>query len=126
MDKIIQQGIGQLIYATFLHNNEIIAFSLGILITLFLLFRRPRRVYLFFLIAFVCLLIRFEYLKHIVDPLSQQTIGVVVTEEGHWRTRKWLDLFFNNFIPLVLYLLGWGSMFIGLFLTSLDDEAERR
>ena len=111
MSPVIKQGIIQLIYATFLHNSEVIAFSLGIVISLVLLFRHPKRVYLFFLVGVVCLLIRFEYLKHIIDPLYQQTVGVVVSEEGHFRARKWMDLFFNDLLPLLFYLVGWGSIF---------------
>jgi len=126
MSPVIKQGIIQLIYATFLHNSEVIAFSLGIVISLFLLFRYPKRVYLFFLVGFVCLLIRFEYLKHVVDPLYQQTVGVVVSEEGHFRARKWMDLFFNDLLPLVFYLLGWGSIFGGIFLAETKGGERKK
>ena len=114
MSPVVKQGIIQLIYSTFLHNSETIALFIGIVLTLFLLFRKPKRVYLFFLIGFVCLLIRLEYLKHIVDPLEQQTVGVVITEEGHFRTKRWIDLFFNDLLPLGMYLAGWGSIFLGI------------
>jgi Na+/phosphate symporter len=114
MNVAIKQGLVQLIYATFLHNSEVIALFLGILISLFLLIRRPKRTYTFFLIGFSLLLIRLEYLKHIADPLQKQTVGVVVTEEGYRRTRRFIDLFINDFIPLAMYFTGWGSTFLGI------------
>lgn len=116
MNPIIKQGLIQLIYSTFIHNSEVIAFGLGIVISLLLLIRKPKRNYVFFLIGFTCLLINFEYSKHIVDPLYQQTVGVVVTAEGYQRTRRLIDLMINNFIPLILYISGWLSIFLAMIL----------
>jgi len=118
MSPVVEQGLIQLLYATFLHNSEVIALFLGIVLSLVFLLRKPKRVYVFFLIGFSLLLLRFEYLKHIVDPLQKQTVGVVVSEEGYFRTRRWLDVFFNDLIPLGLYILGWGGIFSGLFLAG--------
>jgi len=126
MSPVVKQGIIQLIYSTFLHNSEAIALFTGIALALFLLFRKPKRVYLFFLIGFVCLLVRLEYLKHIVDPLEQQTVGVVVTEEGHFRTKRWIDLFLNDLLPLAMYLAGWGGVFLGLFSVGKKNKVVKK
>ncbi len=114
MSPNIQQGLFQLVYATFLHNSEAIALFVGIVISLFLLYKKPVRVYLYFLLGFTFLLARFEYLKHVVDPLHAQTVGIVVTEEGFYRTRRAFDIFFNDLVPMGLYVLGWGGLFMGV------------
>lgn len=114
MSPLIKQGIIQLIYSTFLHNSEALAFFAGIICALILLLRKPKRIYVLFLIGFTALFIRFEYLKHIVDPLQQQTVGVVVTEQGYQRTRRLIDILINDLLPLGMYFLGWGSIFLAM------------
>jgi len=121
MNPELKQGFIQLVYSTFIHNSEAIAFAVGVLLSLYLLFKKPKRIYLLFLIGFTSLLLRQEYLKHIVSSLSRQTVGVVVTGKGHFRTRRLLDLFFNNFLPFGMYLVGWGSVFIGIVLDRKKD-----
>ena len=126
MGTTVKQGIVQLIYATFLHNSQVLALSFGLVMTLILLFKKPKRLYLFFFLGFAFLIAHFEYLKHIVDPLQKQTVGVVITEEGFSRTRRWIDLFFNDIVPLAMYLIGWGSIFIGIFLTGNEKKKKKR
>jgi len=122
MNSNLKAGIFQLIYSTFLHNSEAIALFVGIIICLGLLFKKPARIYLYFFLSFVFLLARFEYLKHIVDPLEQQTAGVMITENGHFRTKRTLDLFFNDLVPLVLYVGGWGSLFLGILKIGAEIQ----
>ncbi len=122
MNSVVQQGMIQLIYSTFLHNSEAMAFFMGIVISLLLLLKKPQRIYVLFLFGFTALFIRFEYLKHIADPLQQQTVGVVVTEQGYQRTRRLIDIFINDLIPLVLYIGGWGSLFVAIITTGRKNR----
>lgn len=119
---MVQQGIIQLIYSTFLHNSEALAFFAGIICTLILLLRKPQRIYVLFLLGFTILFVRFEYLKHIADPLQQQTVGVVVTEQGYQRTRRLIDIFINDFLPLGMYIAGWGSIFWAMIFGNKKIE----
>lgn len=116
MSPIIKQGIFSLIYSTFLHNSEVIALFLAAIFTLVLLFRKPSRFYLLFFVGFSLLLVRIEYLKHIVDPLQKQTQAVVVQESGHFRARRIIDVFLNDILPFVMYVAGWFSIFWGLLI----------
>jgi len=121
MNSHVKQGLFQLVYATFLHNSEAIALSIGIVISLTLLFKKPARLYLYFFLSFSLLLARFEYLKHLVDPLQEQTVTTVITEEGHFRAKRLFDLFFNDLVPMILYLLGWGFLFFGISKAKNDE-----
>ncbi|MGD9129276.1 MAG: hypothetical protein PVJ09_02205 [Candidatus Woesebacteria bacterium] len=120
MNPALKTGLARLVYLTFLHNSDAIALFLGIILALVLLLRKPRRVYVFFLLAFVLLLARFEYLKHVVDPLQEQTVTTVIQEEGHHRAKRWFDVFFNDFVPMILYLSGWGTLFLGILISGGD------
>ncbi|MBD3279341.1 MAG: hypothetical protein GF390_01365 [Candidatus Pacebacteria bacterium] len=122
MAPTIKTGLVQLIYFTWLHNDQALALFIGIMITAVLLFLRPKRITMFFLLGFVFLLARFEYLKHIADPLHAQTLNTVVQEDGHFRARKYLDLFFNDLVPLGLYLVGWGSLLLGVIMSGLQGR----
>ena len=62
MNPALKQGVFQLIYNTFLHNSDAIALFFGIIVCIVLLFRRPKRILMFFLVGFTCLLLRFEYI----------------------------------------------------------------
>lgn len=126
MAPLVKQGIIQFLFSTFLHNSEVFGFLTALVFSLLLLIYRPRRVYIFFFIGFSFLLLHFEYLKHIADPLQLQTTAVVVSEDGYVRTRRWLDLLINNFIPLCLYILGWSGILIGLFLAGKKEKNKKR
>lgn len=117
MSPVVKQGLFQLLYSTFLHNSEALALLVGVGLTLVLLFLKPKRNYLLFFVGFLFLLLRFEYLKHVADPLAQQTIGVVVTQQGFQRTRRLIDIFINDLIPLLMYFIGWGSLFLGILFS---------
>lgn len=122
MSPSLQSNIGDLIYWTFLHNSEAIALFISMLVSLGLLLWKPRRTYVLWLIGFTLLLVRFEYLKHVVDPLYNQTLEVVIRTEGHYRARKLMDLFFYDVLPLGLYLSGWGAVWLGMW--SVKREAK--
>ena len=116
MNPEIKAGVFRLIYNTFLHNADAIAYFVGIIVALGSLLRKPKRKHVLYLIAFVFLLARFEYLKHIVDPLFEQTQTTMIQEEGHYRAKRYLDIIFYDLVPLFLYLGGWGSLFAALMI----------
>ena len=115
----LQQGLINIIYFTWLHNSEAIAYFIGCLISLYLQFKKPNRKHLILFIGFLTLLIQFEYIKHMVTPLLDQTLQAVL-EQGATASRfqKILDFTLQKFVPFTLYLLGWGSLFLSLFLPS--------
>lgn len=123
ISSALQQGIINIIYFTWLHNAEAIAYFFGCIISLYLQFKKPNRRNLLFFIAFLLLLIQFEYVKHIIEPLEKQTLQAVL-EQGAAATRftKLTKFFLQKFIPISLYLVGWGSLFFAIFKTSKTPD----
>ncbi len=118
-------GISQLIYFTFLHNADAIAYVLGILLCFVLLMMHPRRRVSLFLLGFILLELRFQYLKHIVDPLYDQTVGTLFENGTFFKARRLVDLFINDFVPILLYLSGWGSLFAGIVFSAFTKNKEK-
>ena len=119
----LQQGLFNLAYFTWLHNSQVVAYFVGIIITLFLQFKKPSRRNLFFFVGFLVLLLNFEYQKHFIDPLLEQTMQAVL-EQGATATRfkRLSNFFFQKFIPFASYLVGWGSIFLAMVLSSKNTD----
>lgn len=120
----LQQGLIDLVYFTWLHNAEAIAYFVGCLLMLYLQFRTPRRVYLILFVGFVLLLIQFEYVKHIVEPLQEQTLQTVLQQGASGlRFQKLTSFFLEKLVPFGLYVVGWGSVLGGIWWgTRIDNK----
>jgi len=102
-----------------LHNSEAIAYFIGCVLTLVLQFIKPRRLNLLFFIGFLLLLLEFQYVKHIVEPLEQQTLQTVLQQGASGiRFQKITGIFLEKLVPFGLYLGGWGAIFTGIWLGS--------
>ncbi len=114
----MKQGLFQLIYFTYLHNQLAIGLIIAALVALILLLKKPQRQYVFFFLGFLLLILHFEYQKHIVKDLADQTIATLFLEEGNYRFRWLTKVGLYHLVPLIMWLLGWGSIILGL----LNDE----
>ncbi|MEO8582078.1 MAG: hypothetical protein ABI425_05920 [Patescibacteria group bacterium] len=118
----LKAGFFQLFYFTFLHNADAIAYLVGILFIFALLIKKPSRVLILFLLGFILLELRFQYLKHIVDPLYDQTVGAMIQTSSFLKTRKFFDILLNDLVPMGLYVGGWGSMMAGMLFSRFSPE----
>lgn len=111
-----------LIYFTWLHNAEAIAYFSGCVITLGLQFIQPRRIYLLFFVGFLLLLLEFQYVKHIVEPLEAQTLQTVLQQGASgFKFQKLTSFFLEKLVPLSMYLVGWGCIFWGIYFKSKNS-----
>ena len=118
----LKQGFFKLFYFTWLHNADAIALVVGILLILALMMLKPKRKHAFFLIGFISLLVRFQYLKHILDPLLDQTVSTVIEAQGRYGARRLFDIFFQILVPLALWIVGWGGIFVGILVSDEDKK----
>lgn len=123
----LQQGLFNLIYFTWLHNSQAIAYFFGIILTLYLQFKNPNRKTLLFFVGFLFLFINFEYQKHFVDPILEQTLQTVL-EQGATgqRFQQIINFLLQKFVPLSLYLIGWGSIFWAIFTSSQTPDKRKK
>ena len=109
-------GIIHTIYATFIHNYILFAYLLGFLIALLMAFKKPSRYSLFLILGFAILAFSFEYDKHIIEGLREQTIQSLIIEKPHYTVQKWVSVFIGEILPLFFYALGWLLIYIAIIL----------
>lgn len=111
----VQQAISHTLRLTFLHNVEPFFYAgmagLSILAALI----RPTRARIIFSLAWTCLFLEFEYVKHIMLPLRDQTLITLTTIHPHYFFTWVVEKTITRFIPLGLLIAGWG----GVIMTSL-------
>ena len=111
---MMKQGLFQLVYFTFLHNELAIGFALLAIVSLVILIKKPARRYVFFFVGFLILLFHFEYNKHIVKDLADQTVSTVFLEEGNYKARWLTNGLIYHAVPTVLWLIGWLGIALGV------------
>lgn len=114
MTTDLKMGILSTIYSTWLHNNLAIALVLGIGFSALLLIFKPKRKMVFFFLGFLLLLLQFEYQKHFSKTLEQQTVNSVILQGEHLRAKSVIEDVFQKIIPFMLWLVGWGLVFLGI------------
>lgn len=113
MTTDLKVGILSTIYATWLHNNLAIALVIGMILAAGLMLLKPKRKLMFFFLGFLLLLLQFEYQKHFGKALEQQTVNSVILQGQHLRVKSVMEDVFQKIIPFLLWLVGWGLVFLG-------------
>jgi hypothetical protein len=123
------QNIFYTLYFTLTHNFIAIIYTLGIIVATLIGLRRPSRAALILLWGFVILLFAFEYNKHILEPLKEQTINSLITERQSYRLERLITVVLEKAIPLFLPIIGWilviGSS-IGLYLSRKSHDVSSK
>ncbi len=108
----VEQAVQYTLRLTVLHNLIPLVLGLACLGSLIFLIIKPSRLRVILLIGFSLLLLHFEYLKHIMEPLVNQTTVSLITVDRNYRF-EWLILkMLTKGIPILLFLGGL-SCFIG-------------
>ena len=116
MSPDTQQNVLYTIYFILLHNFEALFYAgCIILVTLWALYK-PTRTKIIIMWGFIILLFAFEYNKHILEPLRQQTINSLITERQSWRIEHYINKFTTRILPRGLPLLGWLLVIGGSFV----------
>lgn len=115
----LQQNVIITFYLLFSHNYEAFAFFVGILIGVILAFYRPSRFALLILLGFAILLFSFEYDKHIIVGLREQTLKSLITTTPHFKVARIVNLLLSDIMPILLYVAGWGMVFTAIISAAL-------
>lgn len=109
-------NIIQTIYLLFSHNYIVFAYFLGLLVSLFINIKNPSRYATFLLLGFALLVFSFEYDKHIVSGLRDQTMLSLITEKPHYTAERWINLVTSNVLPIFFYISGWCFLFLAILI----------
>jgi predicted alpha/beta superfamily hydrolase len=120
----LRDGIIDTIYLTFAHNQYAIGFFLGAVVSLGLLIYKPSRFATLLLIGFTTLLLNFEYNKHILEPLEAQTSASLGLSEAENSAKLLLSRSLQKLVPIGMFAVGWGSIFIAILIKGLKREAQ--
>lgn len=110
----LQKSLINTFYLTFTHNYIPIAYFGGILISLMMSIYKPSRFTIFLLLGFTLLLFGYEYDKHIVAGLREQTLNSIATEIPHYKLQRIISLIISDLLPIFLYLSGWLFVYIAI------------
>lgn len=110
------------LYLTFAHNEYAIAFFIGMCLSLVSLIYHPSRTKVLLLIAFSTLLIGFEYEKHIMAPLMDQTLNSLGIAGESSRSATFLVRMFQKLLPFGFFSIGWGILFGIIFLRDIKKK----
>lgn len=101
-----QQNILVAMFLLVEHNFFAIVFLCGAIISTGLALYKPSRGAILMIIGFTLLLFAFEYQKHILEGLLEQTKGSLITERQSYRLEWILDKTFGKVLPPFLYFIG--------------------
>jgi len=104
----------QFLCSIYVHNYEVIGFTLAALCALVGLIRQPTRRRVLFFVGFLLLVLHFEYYKHISDGLRDQTLATLFVDRPHYRGQWLTTVFIQHVIPFTMWLVAWGSICLGL------------
>jgi len=102
----IEQALSHFFKLTFLHNAYPIGLLLICIVSLALAIHKPTRSKLLIFSGALLLLIHFEYLKHILEPLKAQTLLTVTTETPRYKFVWFVDKFLTKILPAGLCVTG--------------------
>ncbi|MCX6784061.1 MAG: hypothetical protein NT141_03250 [candidate division WWE3 bacterium] len=99
-------------FQLFAHNGLVFVYVAGAIISLGVLVFKLKRIAAVYLIGFATLAIKFEYNKHIMEPLLKQTVEtVVINPDTHLFIQRLINTFLIKGVPAIMWLIGWGSLF---------------
>lgn len=102
----LKQNVFYMLLFLISHNAFAIFCVAGIIVGIILSIYKPSRTHVVLLLGFIVLLFAFEYIKHIVGPLREQTINSLVTDKPHNTVTRIVNFSLLKALPFFLPLLG--------------------
>lgn len=117
----LSQNIITTAYLFFSHNYIALVYLAGVVLGIGLSLWRPSRFATLVLIGFAILLFSFEYDKHLIAPLRDQTIRSFISEKPHFRLQRIIDVGISEVLPVGFYVLGWTCLFTAIIFAARHE-----
>jgi hypothetical protein len=114
------------LFLTFIHNQDAIGYFLGIVVSVGLLLYKPNRFSAFLLVGFIFLLFGFEYNKHIIQPLEDQTLTSLGLKEDTGLYARGVAALLKRLLPLMFFFVGWGSILGALIANAIKADSKQK
>lgn len=114
LDPDLSANLIHTIYALFIHNYILFAYLLGLGISVLVALKRPNRSILLMILGFAILAFSFEYDKHIIEGLREQTLNSIITVESHFTAQRWINTIIGEVLPIFFYISGWVMIYLGI------------
>lgn len=112
----LKQNIFYALFFTITHNALALFYFGGIIFAVGLSLYRPSRKSILLLLGFSLLLFGFEYNKHILEGLREQTLNALITIQEHNKVRRIINIITLKLLPFFLPVVGWGLILISGYL----------
>lgn len=117
----LSQNIIHTIYLTFAHNYILFAYLFGLFISVVMSLKKPSRYATLLILGFAILAFSFEYDKHIIDGLREQTLNSLITVKQHYKVQKWTTVMLTEIAPICLYIGGWVLIYLAI-ITKKENK----
>jgi hypothetical protein len=78
------------------------------------------------IVGFSLLLLGFEYNKHIMEPLMEQTKNSLITERQSYRIARVVEIVLGKLLPIGFYAAGLASSGIAAFLLIFSKTTPKQ
>ena len=112
----LKQNIFYTVFFTITHNALALFYAIGILYAIIHSIIKPSRGSVILLLGFILLLFGFEYNKHILEGLREQTINALITVQEHNKIRRIINIITLKAIPFLTPVVGWFMVGSGTYL----------
>jgi len=114
-----QQNVLYTILFLIEHNALALIYTTAIIFVTGHLLWKPTRGKVLILWGCILLLFAFEYSKHILEPLKEQTIQSLITQRKSVRIEFYITKFLTKIVPFALPIFGCILIGIGIFFDTL-------
>lgn len=122
----LKQNIFYALFFTVTHNALALFYFCGIIFAVGLSLYRPSRKSVLLLLGFSLLLFGFEYNKHILEGLREQTLNALITVQEHNKVRRIVNIVTLKLLPFFLPVVGWSLVLLSGYLYFLKRKPKNK
>lgn len=122
----LKQNIFYTLYFTITHNALALFYFSGIIFAIGLSLYRPSRKSVLLLLGFSLLLFGFQYNKHILEGLREQTLNALITIQEHNKVRRIINIITLKLLPLFFPLTGGFLVLFSGYLYFIEYKLRKK